>query len=400
MAKKKEEKKKNKDEDKEKDERSLLNEIIKYDNLNIKLNFLKTQIDIIDAFFGGERDLFSNDIGIAIGKLIGIAGDNGVGKSTLMMEISKRFCRQGRKVLFVDVEDGLNVKSLVSYGLLEYAAYNPEIKNETNIKKIIEMRLECLRQFISGEKLFYAISPKTYTTVMQGIRKVFKANEKGSGGIKLIVVDSVKQIKPQAIFNEEGDEHIEDQKMMINASSQENFFPTLKNFTSVNETCCILLQQFRTAKKGSFFVLDEAGGQAWRHGCDIRMIMKEKEKIFHNVKNNLGELIEKRIGNWVNLEIRKGRFGNPFTKLSLPLIFGKGISLIYLYARCLENTNTVIQSGSWYTFSIPELDILEKYQGSGKTFKIIKANFVKIEEYIRTKGLLFVESSIEEDNEE
>ena len=41
---------------------------------------------------------------IESGQMVGIMGGSGVGKSTLMLEMCKRFCKQGYKTLYIDVE--------------------------------------------------------------------------------------------------------------------------------------------------------------------------------------------------------------------------------------------------------------------------------------------------------
>lgn len=376
-----------------KDGIDFFDEVLTYDIMNSKLKFIKTGILLFDAFLSGEKYVNSENTGIPVCKVVGLSGPNGVGKSTLILEICKRFNKQGYKVFHIDVENGLNVKSLKAYGLMEFAAYDPEIEHETDKDKIKEMKKKCLNDFLDGKKLFYTLSPKTYTSCMKTIKGIFENNRHGE--IKLIVIDSIKDIIPTSIYN--NDDNIESQQMMIDAKSQEFFLLGLKAYLQSKECCIIIINQFRVKSYGAFYVDTESGGNGWLHRTDIRMIMKEFEKIKSKKINNLGETVEKQTGNWVQIEMKKGRFGNAFTKLVLPLIFGKGVSMLLLYARCLEQKGYIKKSGSWYTFSLPEIGIEDlKYQGETGSLKAIKENFEAIEKFINDNNLLTVEGELEE----
>lgn len=373
---------------------SMEDDILQYDSLNKKLEFIRSGIELLDAFIAGEMSINFSKIGFPIGKIISLTGKNAIGKSTLMLDTSKRFCLQGYKVLYIDSERGLNTKSIKSYGLMDFAAYNPEIEEITDVKKIKELKMECLRQFLEGEKLFYSISPETYIDAIKVIKYIYSVNKKGQ--IALMVIDSIKDLVSKKVLDD--DEDTENQQMMIDAKSQEYFLKKLKHFLAFEDTVCMLLNQVRVKKKGSFFVEGEAGSNAFLHRCDGRIIVKEKKKIVQIVTNNLGEPTEKAIGNWIELQYIKSRFGNSDTKICIPMIFGKGVSLIYLYKEILQSNNIIKKSTSWYTFSMPQCNIEEKYQGEAGSYSIIKNNFDNIKKYILDNGLLYIEKKDEEED--
>lgn len=379
------------------DDKEVLKDLLDLDVLNAKSYYIRSGIDILDTFVAGEKFVDHTKIGFPVAKIIGLSGDNGVGKSTLMMEVCKRICKQKMKVLYVDIERGLNIKSLEAYGLLEYAAYNPRIDEETNKAKISEMKLDCLNEFLEGKKLFYSISPRSYNQTMRVIRYVFEKNKKIP--IKLLVIDSIKDAMASSVLNNE--DEVEDKQMMVNAKAQEDFLIKLKNFITYQECACVIINQLRTKSKGMFMVLDEAGGQAWLHRCDIRFMLKSRVAIIKKVKNNLGDIVDKKIGNWIDIEVRKGRFGNAFSKLSLPLLFGKGVSLIMLYHKILEiNDKITKHGGGIYEFKLSDIKIEDKVKGLDNVIKLIKDNFFDIEKYIIEKQLLRVEEDLEEDKQE
>jgi RecA/RadA recombinase len=375
--------------------KSIAEQIAGFDSLNSKLKFLKTDIEIFDAFMAGEKDINIPDIGLPIGKIIGISGKNGIGKSTLMMEISKRVCLKGFKVIYLDVEKGLNIKSLRDYGLLEFAAYDSAIESETSDEKLKEIRMQCLEDFLSGKKTFYCPSPRSYNQVLSTIKYLLDHNK--GPEIKLLVIDSIKDIMSTKVLEEEGE--TEEFQMMIDAKSQEYFLLKLKSNLAFKDVCCVILNQVRIKVAGAVFYDGEAGGNGWMHRTDIRLFVKEHKKIEQMVINNNGEKEIKKIGNWIEIEIKKGRFGNSFSKLYMPLIFGKGFSNFILFNERLTEQGIIKKTGSWYEFNIPEYNIHEKYQGESGGYKIIKEHFDDIKKYIIDNKLLFVEKNVENNQE-
>jgi len=367
--------------------KNIAEQIASFDGLNSKIKFLKTDIEILDAFMAGEKDITVPDIGLPIGKIIGLSGKNGIGKSTLMMEISKRICMKGYKVIYLDIEKGLNIKSLRDYGLLEFASYNPEIETEISDAKLKEIRLQCLEDFLTGKKTFYCPSPKSYNQALTTIKYLLDHNQ--GPEIKLLVIDSIKDIMSTKVLEEEGES--EEFQMMVDAKSQEYFLLKLKNYLAFRDVCCVILNQVRVKFAGMVAYDGEAGGNGWLHRCDIRLFVKEHKKIEQMVINNNGEKELKKIGNWIEIEIKKGRFGNAFSKLYMPLIFGKGYSNIYLFNDKLLDQGIIKKSGSWFEFNMSEYDIHEKYQGESGSYKIIKDHYDKIKEYVIKNNLLFVE---------
>lgn len=63
--------------------------------------------------------------GLPKGSVIQIAAQSGVGKSTLVLQISKELCELGYKVAYIDVEKGLNPNMLKSVGVFPHT-YNKD----------------------------------------------------------------------------------------------------------------------------------------------------------------------------------------------------------------------------------------------------------------------------------
>ena len=91
----------------------------------------KTKISEFDRVLGG---------GIVQGSLVLIAGDPGIGKSTILLQTSGKLCEMGKKVLYVSAEESASQIKLRAERL-EIKSDNLYIYSQTNfelIKKHIE----------------------------------------------------------------------------------------------------------------------------------------------------------------------------------------------------------------------------------------------------------------------
>ncbi len=114
----------------------LENFVKEFSSLTIKQGYVKTGIVPFDIFISGMNDYVENEVGFLRGKFYSFAGNTGVGKSTLMLDISRRFCKAGLKVIYFDFENGFNLNSLEGFGLKDYIA--------TSIEELKKIRICCL----------------------------------------------------------------------------------------------------------------------------------------------------------------------------------------------------------------------------------------------------------------
>ena len=77
--------------------------------------FTRSGSVVLDAILGG---------GIPKGVFITWSAENGCGKSTGALHISRLYCMQGKKVLYLDYEGGVNESQINSMGLSEYVNSN------------------------------------------------------------------------------------------------------------------------------------------------------------------------------------------------------------------------------------------------------------------------------------
>ena len=127
----------------------------------------KTQLEELNRVFGG---------GVVLGSLVLIGGEPGIGKSTLLLQLSRDFSAQGEKVLYVSGEESLEQVKIRGerLGLRNGNLY---LLAETNLERIIAQ----------AEKL----SPKIF--VLDSIQTVFSSKLSSSPG----TISQVREVANQ-----------------------------------------------------------------------------------------------------------------------------------------------------------------------------------------------------------
>ncbi len=160
-----------------------------------------------------------------------------------------------------------------------------------------------------------------------------------SGGVDIIVIDSVAALTPQAeIDGDMGDSH-----MGLQARLMSQALRKLTGIISKSGTCLVFINQIRM-KIGVMFGNPETttGGKALKFYSSIRLEVRKIETIAKGTEDALG--------NRVRVKVVKNKVAPPFRKVELEIIFGKGISI---YASLLDAAlqhNLISKSGSWYSY--------------------------------------------------
>ena len=377
-----------------KEKLDLTSLISEYNTMNEKDEYIKTNIPLLDMFVGGKNNI-CEEMGFLKGKLYSLSGPNGIGKSTMIAEISKRFAKNGNKVIIIDFEVGFNENSIESFGISEFVAY----KNED------------IPKFIDGDKNILIINPVTFNNTAKILNEIIEVS---NVKVDAVFFDSLKTM--QATYRVENIDTIEQGPVGLHARSQEAFLPFVKVLFSKYKIVGLFINQMRNKSIGpAGFIEDEPTNNAFLYNMDVRMIVKSARSktlpdIVTKIETNFGEKVDKKIGNWVTINITKGRAGNSHSSIVLPIIFGRGISTIYLYTQLLI-TNNIISPGPRSdskckmekfaeaistvtdTFEIPEYAT----GGMNGIYAIVKSNLDAVEKYIIENNMLFVEKQKNED---
>jgi len=160
-----------------------------------------------------------------------------------------------------------------------------------------------------------------------------------SGGVDIIVIDSVAALTPQAeIDGDMGDSH-----MGLQARLMSQALRKLTGTISKSGTCLIFINQIRM-KIGVMFGNPETttGGKALKFYSSIRLEIRKIE--------TLSKGSEDAVGNRVRVKVVKNKVAPPFRKIELEIIFGKGISATASLLDAALQYNFISKSGSWYSY--------------------------------------------------
>lgn len=131
---------------------------------------INTDIEELDRVMGG---------GVVLGSLVLIGGEPGVGKSTLLLQVSRDFALQGEKVLYVSGEESLEQIKIRGerLGLDEARLY---LLAETNLERIISQAEKLMPQILildSVQTIFSSkltSTPGTISQVREVTNQVFR----------------------------------------------------------------------------------------------------------------------------------------------------------------------------------------------------------------------------------
>lgn len=294
-----------------------------------KINFQKLYETMIDLTAREERfspsgsiildAIVSNGRGLPEGVFIEIASESGCGKSTMCLHIAKKYCSQGKRVIYIDTESGLNGNQIDCFGMRQYV----------------------------DDMLFIPVRLQTYGEVDNFLCQILEDPE-----VALIVYDSITATVPGRLTEKNVDEMNEPG---VAARIQSNFMQKFKSrFKNSNKTV-IFVNQLRTKIAmgyGQVTKLAQAGGQALGYYMDVRIMMKKIKMLEQTLPG-----YEKPVPYGCDLAIwtDKNRYARPLLKKVITIHFGKGISNAGALRSVLEYHGVVTR--------VPRKGWAVKYQG-------------------------------------
>lgn len=262
--------------------------------------------------------------------------------TTIMLDIAKHVIEEGKKVLYIDAECGINEGILESTGLIN--AYNDD-----------NFMLFSTSSFNNcGELLDAAVADPE---------------------VSLIVIDSITALIPDELTDI--DKKISDGQIGIHSRYTGNLLTRYKNKINNSEKTIVFINQMRKKiPMGYGHANDEpAGGNAQRFSMDIRLMMKKIDYVFRD------ESKETPIGSINEIWAIKNRIVLPNIHRQIKLLYGKGIDDDLNYESWLIN-NGIVEQGSagWYTINWNGEQ--KKIKGKNKYTEWVKENLEEIKSFI------------------
>ena len=159
-----------------------------------------------------------------------------------------------------------------------------------------------------------------------------------SGGVDLVIVDSVAALTPKAeIEGEMGDSHMGLQARLMSQALRK----LTANIKRTN-TLVIFINQIRM-KIGVMFGSPETttGGNALKFYSSVRLDIRRKAQI------KQGEDV---IGNETTVKVVKNKVAPPFKQASFEIMYGKGCSYEGELINLGVQHNLIEKAGSWYSY--------------------------------------------------
>lgn len=189
-----------------------------------------------------------------------------------------------------------------------------------------------------------------------------------SGGLDIIVIDSVAALVPKAeIDGEMGDSHVGLQARLMSQALRK-----ITGALSATGTTAIFINQLRE-KIGVFFGSPETttGGKALKFYASVRIDIRR-----------IGALKDgdQTVGNRTKVKVVKNKMAPPFKVAEFDILYGEGISREGGLLDLGVDTGVVRKSGAWYTYGTDQLG-----QGKENSRNFLKDNLqlaAEIEEKI------------------
>jgi recombination protein RecA len=284
--------------------------------------FLVMETDVTKCISTGAPSLdWSIGIGgIPRGRITEIYGVESSGKTTLCLSIVKHALKEGLKVIYVDIEYGLDFQ------------YIKDIVGEV------------------GDN-FRLYQPETAEQAMVLVDSAVRSGEYG-----LVILDSIGALSPK----KEKEDELADANVALVSKLLTKFARRIGFAVHHSETALVLINQVRD-KIGAYVpMLDTPGGHTLKHYYSLRIALSKAKEIKQG---------DEVVGINAKFVIKKNKLAAPLKTFEIPIMFGKGIDTFRDLVMFSEFVGVVERKGSWMTFNGINLG-----QGVVKTMQFLENN--------------------------
>lgn len=309
-------------------------------------SFMSSGSVVFDAVISEGR-------GIPSKKFIQITSGSNLGKTTLCLHIAKMACANGKTVLYIDSEKGVNNSQIIGLGLDKYLG-DTFLLHQVSTFKEAEECIDAVLDYPSQDLAY-------------------------------VMIDSITDLITEAQI----EKSVEDAEVAIDARMISKFLRKYraKLFTADTNASFIFINQVRVKMNNMMGAsIKGSGGNAQEFRMDILLEMRKKEKLKRKISTLEGEK-EVAYGSHVYLSApEKNRYSPPNVEGVLTIIFGKGVSNIVAYQRLLTSKGLLTHKGAGnYVLTLPDKEEMT-CRGRDKLEGLIKDNLADIKKWVDSIG--------------
>ena len=258
--------------------------------------------------------------GLPRGRIVEIYGPESSGKTTLTLEVIAQCQKMGGTAAFIDAEHALDPIYAEKLGV--------------NVDELLVSQPDTGEQALEVADIMVA-----------------------SGGIDILVIDSVAALVPKAeIEGEMGDHHVGLQARLMSQALRK-----ITGNVKKSNTLIIFINQIRH-KIGVMFGSPEttAGGNALKFYSSVRMDIRR----IGTVKEG-----DEAVGNETRVKVVKNKVSPPFRQAEFQILYNKGINRLGEIIDKGVELDIIEKAGAWYSYNGEKIG-----QGKSKSIEFLEEN--------------------------
>ena len=258
--------------------------------------------------------------GLPKGRIVEIYGPESSGKTTLTLEVIAQCQKMGGTAAFIDAEHALDPIYAEKLGV--------------NVDELLVSQPDTGEQALEVADIMVA-----------------------SGGIDILVIDSVAALVPKAeIEGEMGDHHVGLQARLMSQALRK-----ITGNVQRSGTLVIFINQIRH-KIGVMFGSPEttAGGNALKFYASVRMDIRR----IGTVKEG-----DEAVGNETRVKVVKNKVSPPFRQAEFQILYNKGINRLGEIIDKGVELDIIEKAGAWYSYNGEKIG-----QGKSKSIEFLEEN--------------------------
>lgn len=319
---------------------------------------VETGVIALDLVLGGN---------LPKGKIIELNGESMAGKTTLALYVASKVVKQGRKVLYIDIERGITDDLLDTMGLTPY-----------------KDKLFFLDQEIS---LFSEFQAKTDEVLGKGKdrKQLPKVTEETPD---LIILDSLGCLQPDASKEKDIESNVSNNMLMSRYTKQ--MFKDLIPDVDASKVTFIFINHLTTVFQKVGFGMqiakqESAGASMVKYGPDIRLMMTVKKKLTKNRETAVG-IQESKYGSEIEIYAKKSRLADNEIRMPMMVIDGMGVFNGYTLFFICKAQGWIIQNGAYFNITAPLVDKEITLHGTKNLYPWLQQNCGNIVAVLKKEG--------------